>query len=468
MFAYTTIMHRVFWGCALALIVFLLLWSPWPLGSNRAPIWYANAIITFAALGLALAGSLLNSADFKILLKRHHISLLAMLLVTLWALIQYWPLNLPVLSHPLWDVLGNRLGQDLPGRVTINPDLTWLALVRHGTYCALFITIFLLALNRKIARTLMMVLVLAGTIVAIYGLAVEVSGGDTILWFEKRSYLGFLTATFINRNSAATYFGIMTLIGLAYALRQAQTAIKPDAVRRRRDKLVMLFEAIPGPLGLWIVFTMLMLTTLTMTASRAGLCATLLAAMGLILVLQNKGKSGKLSFLFAATLVLLVLIIIEISGGGLAQRFVMESVNSFGRMDVYAITFSAIGDHLWFGTGLGTFEDVFLMYVDGTSDLASFTWDKAHNSYLELFLGLGAPAALIYLGVVLSWIIQCLSGIFRRHKDRHFPALAFAASLLVGIHSFVDFSLQIQGVAIVYITLLSIGLAQAYSMRKER
>jgi O-antigen ligase len=450
---------------ALTLLFILLIWSPWPLGSNRAPVWYANAILAGLMFSSILLAGLQNPAGLSILWQRHKLSLCGMAIVTFWAFLQYWPLDLPGLSHPLWEVLESRFGQDIAGRVTINPELTWLALVRHLTYCAVFISVFVLALDSRKAHWVLIVLIVSGIGVALYGLAVEVSGGDSILWFEKRSYLGFLTATFINRNSAATYFGLMSLIALAFAMRKAQAAINPKAVRRSRDKLVMLFEAIPGGLGLWMIITILMLTALTLTASRAGLGSTLVAAMVLILVMQNRGKSSRLSFLFAMTLLALVLTIIEISGAGLAQRFVMESIHSHGRMDVYLITLSAISDHIWTGTGLGTFEDVFLMYLDGTSPLASFTWDKAHNSYLELFLGLGVPAALVFLAILLAWVWQVLSGIFRRRKNQHYAALALSGSVLVGLHSLVDFSLQIQAVALVYITLLAMGLAQSYSSR---
>jgi hypothetical protein len=48
-----------------------------------------------------------------------------------------------------------------------------------------------------------------------------------------------------------------------------------------------------------------------------------------------------------------------------------------------------------------------------------------------------------------------------RRRDSHFPLIALSATVLVGLHGFVDFSLQIQGVAISYIALMGMGVAQS-------
>ena len=92
-------------------------------------------------------------------------------------------------------------------------------------------------------------------------------------------------------------------------------------------------------------------------------------------------------------------------------------------------------------------------------------WAKAHNGYLELVLGLGMPAAsLVLLGLILvAW--KLLRGAFARRRDAHYAAIAFCACVLVGLHSLVDFSLQIQANALVFALLLGLGLAQSVSSR---
>jgi hypothetical protein len=40
-------------------------------------------------------------------------------------------------------------------------------------------------------------------------------------------------------------------------------------------------------------------------------------------------------------------------------------------------------------------------------------WDKAHNDYAELFIGLGVPVALIALGGMIAIVARCVRGVFK-------------------------------------------------------
>jgi hypothetical protein len=51
--------------------------------------------------------------------------------------------------------------------------------------------------------------------------------------------------------------------------------------------------------------------------------------------------------------------------------------------------------------------------------------------------------------------------VFRRKRDRIFPLAAVGATLLVGLHALVDFSIQIPAVAMYYSFILAMGCAQA-------
>jgi hypothetical protein len=47
------------------------------------------------------------------------------------------------------------------------------------------------------------------------------------------------------------------------------------------------------------------------------------------------------------------------------------------------------------------------------------------------------------------------------------PIVATAASVLLGVHAFVDFGLQTQSVTLLWAALLGAGVAQSWSSRKE-
>jgi O-antigen ligase len=90
-------------------------------------------------------------------------------------------------------------------------------------------------------------------------------------------------------------------------------------------------------------------------------------------------------------------------------------------------------------------------------------WERAHNTPLEFAAELGGPAALV---VCLIWLaaIALLWRTYRKESDSYaLPALAIAVMLLTGVHSLVDFPLQIPGCAIPAGILLGGMMRQSWS-----
>ena len=112
------------------------------------------------------------------------------------------------------------------------------------------------------------------------------------------------------------------------------------------------------------------------------------------------------------------------------------------------------------GSGAGTFQDVYPMYRIDTPT-GGAVWDKAHNDYVELFLGLGVPLATLVLLGMLMLFGKVLRGVFARRRDSHYAVMAAGVSVMVGLHEFVDFGLQIQANALAFAMLLGIGVAQS-------
>ena len=161
----------------------------------------------------------------------------------------------------------------------------------------------------------------------------------------------------------------------------------------------------------------------------------------------------------------LILGIIELSGTRIMRRLLNQGIEADSRFETYARTWEAVRDYLYLGSGLGTFQDVFTAYRLELSP-GRHVWDKAHNDYLELLLGLGLPAATLVLSGFAVLFFKVIRGFFARHRDSHYAAIAAAACVLIGLHSLVDFSLQIQANALGFALLLGLGLAQSWSTRR--
>jgi O-antigen ligase len=231
-----------------------------------------------------------------------------------------------------------------------------------------------------------------------------------------------------------------------------------------RKKLTTAVEFASAHIGKLIALFVLV-TALVLTHSRGGLLATLAGLAALMVAISTAPSLGRLRRIGTWGVVPFVVFLIAlfISGGGTFDRMMSADFDSAQRLTVYRLILQAIGDYPVFGIGLGSFADIFPIYR--SSSITAY-FDLAHNDYLQNILELGIPAALCLFAAV-GWLVGlCVRGIRARQRDAIYPCLAVAASVLVGLHAAVDFSLQIPAVTVTYMFLLGIGVAQSRSSRR--
>jgi O-antigen ligase len=92
----------------------------------------------------------------------------------------------------------------------------------------------------------------------------------------------------------------------------------------------------------------------------------------------------------------------------------------------------------------------------------------AHNSYLELALALGVPAAALLMLALAAPFLRCLIGARDRRRDAVYPYIGVGATVLVAAHSAVDFSLQIPALAATYALIMAVAVAQSWRRAYHR
>jgi hypothetical protein len=92
-------------------------------------------------------------------------------------------------------------------------------------------------------------------------------------------------------------------------------------------------------------------------------------------------------------------------------------------------------------------------------------WQMAHDTYLEVFQGLGLLFGSMLVASVVLLALRCIKGATTRQQNEVIPCVAASVAFLLGVHALVDFSLQIQAVAITFMALLGAGVAQSESSR---
>jgi O-antigen ligase len=234
----------------------------------------------------------------------------------------------------------------------------------------------------------------------------------------------------------------------------------PVSRRRResgRKELRDLLEALIR--GGWIYLTgfVVLATAILYTESRAGSAASL-AGVGVILVI-TLARRGRAWWIATWTIVALPVMAAAIGAGGLGERFALLDPLEDGRIEVYERTLAGIEAAPWLGHGLGAFQDGFRPYM--TRDLSDLHWYLAHNAYLENAFELGLPAAgaLMLALLLIAWRLR--RGTQTRRRMRPAPAFALAALAAGGLHSLVDFSLQMPATTALLAMILGVGWTQS-------
>jgi O-antigen ligase len=364
--------------------------------------------------------------------------------------------------HPLWAEAAKVLDEAVPASVSIAKNQPWFSM--GGPLLAvLTLTVsFVVNIDRILAWRLFRVIAWAGAAYALYAIAAFLLEPTKVLWREKLGHLNSLTGTFTNRNTAADFFGTCSIVWLLIGLEEVQKLL-PHHDSSFAESFRRILDSATRGLAVSIMMFLLCLAALFLTASRAGVVLSFAAFLITIVsiyrhVIPARGRA--LSVIFIAGAVLLLLL--QIMGSGIGNRFDLEGAVDNGRMAAYHSTLNMISDRPWFGTGLGTFEMAFPAYRSGEISMVGI-WNRAHNTLLEIASDLGIPMAIIIVGGWLFVIAQLTRGVIRRRRDESLPVAGLAVGFLGLTHSLVDFSLQIPGYAILFYSMIGIGLAQSFS-----
>ena len=92
-------------------------------------------------------------------------------------------------------------------------------------------------------------------------------------------------------------------------------------------------------------------------------------------------------------------------------------------------------------------------------------WEMAHNTYLEVFQGLGLLFGSMLVASVVLLVLRCVKGAMTRQESETIPCVAASVAFLLGVQTLVDFSLQMQAIAITFMAVLGAGVAQSESSR---
>jgi O-antigen ligase len=431
--------------------------APLPLGSNRPIPWTLLALAVGILLLAWSLAAVLRPGQTVVAADRFWPAIAGLALVVVVALLQMAALTPRPWQHPLWLQAGAVLGGQIGGRISVNPHETGTALMRLLSYAGVFWLALQLGAQPHGARRIVQAIALAGLAYAAYGLLVFLLDLNLVLWWRKWTWFNGVTSSFVNRNSYATYagLGLICIVGLLI------TTVYRDFRSRRFRRLPWRVRLVRITWrGWWLVGGAVCLAfALLLTGSRAGVAssaaglAVLVASFGLTRLMRQR------DVLVAGGLALTLAVgALALGGDDLVDRFEQKGVEDNLRFAAYQRIAHAIADAPWLGAGYGTFPEVFRSYQSGASNAF---WNHAHNTYLENALELGVPAAAA-LVFALGWLAYlCARSLQRRRATALYPCLGAAATVLVGLHALLDFSLELPAVAVTYAAIMGAACSRA-------
>lgn len=420
--------------------------TPLPYGSVDS-FWIAIWVLMLAAT-LALApAQFLNARQRRVIAG----------FVGLWiayvgiAFLQVLP-DLPFLGNEAWRELNETLGAAAPTRISVRSSIPLDALGHVLLATLAFCNGFVVGAQKERARVLLDAVAYAGLILACYAIFAEFVMPSRLLFRAKTAYIGDMTGTFVNRNTAATFFGIASTLWLFSVIRSLRR------IRFYGFKHLLIVpqsEAAVRSLTFRTVALTICLVALFGTHSRGGALALGLGlATSIALVSIQKGK-----LLLPLALSGCVLIAYWL-GGSIGARVDSQGLFDGGRWTTYLSAWTLVTEHPWLGTGLGAFRDVFPAVRSAAFPRG--VWEMAHNTILEIAVEMGIPMALAIIATAL-WVVSvtyraALVSVGRTRAD----LLALASiTVLAFAHSLTDFSLQIPGFLTPFAILVGAAMAQS-------
>lgn len=442
--------------CAFLLIVFLTG------GSSRADM---QPLIVLRPTSLLVLGYGL------VTLSREHVRNFWALVAIMASAVALTVLHLVPIPPALWQALPGREAiaqidhlsglEGLWRPLTLDPQATRNALMALGTPGA--VLILGIQLDWRQRETLLTLTLGLGALTAIWAL-LQIMGSPTgpLYLYDVTNY-GHAVGLFANRNHQAVF--LASLIPLIYCWVNLAHGSWKDLSSNKAKRS-----------GIAIGCVLLFVPLILIAGSRAGLLTLVLSvcATAALIAAVPRRRAQRWSALarFApamgggAILGGLAVVTIGLGRDRAFERLLGSDPIADSRADLFPVVWRIATESFPWGTGVGSFDDVFRMYEPDTLLMPRYV-NHAHNDLLEAFMT-GGILGILILAVALSLFLVRAWSIAREGRKQIrtniLPAAALIALTVLFAASLVDYPLRVPAIAS-YLVLLALWTARQTSSK---
>jgi O-antigen ligase len=301
-------------------------------------------------------------------------------------------------------------------------------------------------LNRsnQVPNQLIGVIMFIGIAESLYGMFEFFSGHRYILNIDGSSLISSVTGTFINRNYFAGYLLMVIPLSIGYLF--SRESFQMGRFSGWRNRLTSL----DGKTALIAFGIILMILALLFSASRMGISGLLLSFTLTSFLFREPRRERRFSRSTVLIFGLAVLWAVWIGLDAVISRFFSVSESFGDRWMIWVNTFQIFKDFPLFGSGLGTFVQVFPMYRS-FHILGLYT--HAENDFLQLAseVGLIGIGLLLFVFVFLFFrAVLAIRSFHSRDSKKYIGMGGLVGILALMFHSIVERNIQVPANAFLF------------------
>jgi O-antigen ligase len=301
-------------------------------------------------------------------------------------------------------------------------------------------------------KRFLVVIFLIGVFESLYGIFEFFSGHRQILYLKG---ISAVSGTFINRNYFAGY--LLMVIPLSMGLFFSREAIRKGRVASWRNRV----SSLDGKMLLIGFGVVVMILGLLFSASRMGILSLLLSFSLISLLVRDPRREKKFSKISFLILSLALLWGVWIGLDAVISRFLNVTEDFKSRWLIWSSTFQILKTFPFFGSGLGTFSQVFPMYRSfPIRNLVT----HAENDFLQLTSEVGLVGIGLLVILFILFFFKAVLGIRslpRSRSERYVGIGGLVGIFALMLHSLVERNLQIPANAFLYTFLWALVLRTA-------
>lgn len=347
---------------------------------------------------------------------------------------------------------------------TVAQARTWNALFSLMGPIAVLVAVLVLDMQRH--RQLLLLLIGIGFLSGIIGMIQAIGPSNGTLYFYRITNNGLAVGLFANRNHQAA------MLATVYPLLAANLSL----FKGRPDRLF--FHRSMALTGTCLLFSFIL-----MTGSRAGFVLAIVGiafgwwiyraptAQGRVVGIRSEHRSRFVGLGVAGVLLVVGLVVAATTPA--LQRLLETDPASELRVQALPIVADAIGKFFPFGSGIGTFVEVYQIF-EPDRFVSEQYFNHAHNDFAEWILTGGVPAVLLLLWAVFMAGVAFLALLRRRNAAVGDPDYStqilgrtgFAVVAMLALASVTDYPLRVPSL-LLYATVAAVWCSNAYRFNRK-